>query len=251
MTKGAFRCRCGDRRALIGKDEFEQAVRDGVRDHLHGFIATGGAEVLDALVIEAAKPRGDGEPALKERLQDRRRKLDDPIGCLTPALKETLEPRILALREEIEGIEADLARARQTRIDGAHARALVVDLVEDAGRVGALLDAAAPSDARDLLRAIVQEVVIDPDKGEGEVTFHAIPRLAGAAGAADESRPGPDESGGPGHPSNAERTPPRDARVSSHIQMAGARLVAQKRTCRVRIIRKPWLLRSSPRRVAV
>lgn len=39
--------------------------------------------------------------------------------------------------------------------------------------------------ARDLLRAIVHEIVLDPDKSEGEITFHAIPRLRGAKRTGD------------------------------------------------------------------
>ena len=233
---------CG--RALVPKDEFENAVLDGVRDHLHQFITTDGAWLLEALVLEAANPRGAEatEKALKDRLADRRRNLDDAIGSITPALAPVLEPRILALRDEIAGIEADLGRARQERLDAEQAKALVANLVTDAGRIASLLGTATASETRDLLRAIVQEVVLDPEKGEGEITLYAMPRLGGGDG-------GPSGTRANGIATNAERTP-RNPGMSSHMYMAGARLVGRKRTCRVRVIRKPWMLRRLLRRVA-
>ena len=152
-------------------------------------------------------------------------------------MKDTLEPKIVALRDEVATIRADLKRARQARLDDAEAKALVAELVADSQRIGAVLGTATQAETRDLLRAIVQEVVLDPDKGEGEITFHAIPRLQ------EEKR----TSGVPG---NDERTRPSPS-MSSCIEMAGARLVGRKRTCRIGIVRKPWVLRRSPRRVAV
>jgi hypothetical protein len=79
--------------------------------------------------------------------------------------------------------------------------------------------------------------VLDPDKSEAEITFHGIPRL---------QRPKRTD----GISGNDERTGPSPS-MSSCIQMAGARLVGRKRTCRVRIVRKPWLLPRSRSRVAV
>jgi hypothetical protein len=110
------------------------------------------------------------------------------------------------------------------------AKALVDSLVTDAGRIGEVLKTATAADRRDLPRAIVHEVVLDTDKGEGEIAFHAIPRLVG-------------EKRTDGASGNDERTRPFEG-MSSHMQMAGARLVGGKRTCRVRIIRKPWLFRT-------
>ena len=226
-------------RALVRREEFERQLVDGAAEQIRAFVATGGSEILEALVLEAANPEGSasGERALKEKLADRERKLDDLIGCLTPALRESLESRILSLREQVAGIEADLDRARRARLDAAEARDLVADLVADAGRIGAVLVTATASETRELLRAIIQEVVVDPDKGEAEVTFHAIPRLRG-----------PKRTDGVSEDDKRTRPSPS---MSSCIQMAGARLVGPKRTCRVRIIRKPCLLRRHARRVAV
>jgi hypothetical protein len=134
-------------------------------------------------------------------------------------------------------------------VDVEPAHAMVARFVNDAGRIGSLLETASASDTRDLLRSIVQEVGIDPDKGETGITLYAMPRFGD----------GPAEAGGPGDggsvsssgaPTNEERTRPAKD-MSSHMYMAGARLVGRKRTCRIRVIRKPWLLHRSRRRVAV
>ena len=113
----------------------------------------------------------------------------------------------MALREEVAGIQADLDRARKARLDAADAKALVAGLVADAGRIGAVLATATASETRELLRAIVQEVIVDPDKGEAEITFHAVPRLQRSK-RTDET------------PGNDKRTRPFEG-MSSCIQMAG------------------------------
>jgi hypothetical protein len=108
--------------------------------------------------------------------------------------------------------------------------------VTDAGRISAVLGSATSAETRELLRSVIQEVVLDPDKSEGVITFHGIPR---------HQRPKRTD----GISGNDERTGPSPS-MSSCIQMAGARLVARKRTCRVRVIRKPWLFRRALRWVA-
>jgi hypothetical protein len=237
VRKGNAVCR----RALIAKNEFEQTVLGEAGAHLQRFVANGGAEVLEALILEAANPEGSGtsETALKEKLADRERRLNELIGCLTPTLAPALEPKIVALRAEVESVQADLEQARRTRLDAEQARAMVGSLVEDAARMGAVLGAATKADARDLLRALMHEIVVNPDAGEGEIEFHAIPRLQRSERT-------------DGCSGNDERTERPFEHLSSHYQMAGARLVGQKRTCRVRVVRKPWTFRRLlRRRVAV
>jgi hypothetical protein len=68
-------------------------------------------------------------------------------------------------------------------------------------------------ETRDLLRAIVQEVMLDPEKGEGEITLYAMPRLAGATEAGQERkrshRPKTKRGHGGGTPCRPKENMPR------------------------------------------
>jgi hypothetical protein len=92
---------------------------------------------------------------------------------------------------------------------------MVADLVVDAGRIASLLQTATASETRDLLRAIVQEVMVNPDTNEAAMTFFAIPKMPAEAGG-----PGRSAADANGIATNAERTP-GEPRMSSHMYMAG------------------------------
>jgi hypothetical protein len=83
----------------------------------------------------------------------------------------------LALGVEVEAIAADLERSRRMRLDAEQAKVLVAELVTHFERIGDVLGTATAAETRDLLRAIVQEIRLDPEGGEGEIAFFAIPRL--------------------------------------------------------------------------
>jgi hypothetical protein len=113
----------------------------------------------------------------------------------------------------------------------ASAETLVANLMEELGALTATLQTGSDQDRRDVVRALTDQILVNPDTGDVEVTFFAIPRL-----------PSPNE----------QRTDrPFESDLSSVSQMAGARLVGPKRTCWVRIVRKPWLLDHRRRRLAV
>jgi len=111
------------------------------------------------------------------------------------ALKNGAERDVNAISRRIE---SELGRVRQERLDAEQAKTLVADLVIDAARIGSLLQTATTSETRDLLRSIVQEVVVNPDTNEAEMTFFAIPRVGGTDGDR--------------HAEHGTRRPPRSVR---------------------------------------
>jgi site-specific DNA recombinase len=195
IAKGNAVCK----RALVSLAEFEATILDQVGAQIQEFLTTGGAPVLEALVAEAIKdaaPRDD-EKTLRERIRAYEKKIDELVQCLTPALAPTLEPKILALRQEADQARADVETLRHQAATIGSAETLVADLMRTLGGVAVTLQAGSPHDRRDVVRALTDQILVNPETGEVEVTFFAIPRL------------------------KAERTGRPMDRLSSVSQMAG------------------------------
>jgi hypothetical protein len=94
---------------------------------------------------------------------------------------------------------------------------LVGALVTDLGAVVRTIATATFHERRDIVRSLTQEIVLNPESGEGEVSFFGIPKVASSLCASGEGRnEGQERTEGS---TNEERTP-RYA-MSSRYQMAG------------------------------
>jgi hypothetical protein len=235
ITKGNGVCK----RALISRDEFETLVLQEVAAYVSAFLQTGGNVLLQELLADAlkqAEPQSD-EKTLRERLRATEAKINELVQCLTPALASTLEPKIVELRQQGEETRAALEAARATRATVTSAEGLVADLMRDLGQLGPTLTAGTFHDKRDVVRALTETILVNPETGEAELALFAIPRHVGQK-RTDE-------------PSNEKRTERPFEHLSSSYTMAGARLGARKSTFRARIIRRPWVFPlAPPRRVA-
>jgi DNA invertase Pin-like site-specific DNA recombinase len=178
ISKGNAVCK----RALIPLPEFDAAILEQAEAQIRDFLAGGGAPVLDALVAEAIResaPRDD-EKTLRDRIAAYERKIDELVQCLTPALAPTLEPKIVTLRQEADAARADVEALNHQTMTAASAEALVANLMEELGALTATLQTGSDHDRRDVVRALTDQILVNPDTGDVEVTFFAIPRLPSA-----------------------------------------------------------------------
>ncbi len=206
-------------RQLVGQDELEDIVMQMAEEHLHEFVSTGGAALLAGLVHDETSGSMSEEAALKARLGADRARLEQLVECLTPDLVATLEPKILALRRQVEDAEARLRDIDQFRVTQDQARRWVEELVRDAAQIGDLMRSGTRAERKAILRGLTQEIVLDPKSGKGEVAFYGIPRVAG----------------------QKKTTRSEDHVVSSLV--AGGGLFAEERTFEPGICRKAFGLR--------
>jgi hypothetical protein len=164
-------------RSLVSKEAFERLVVNAARKQLENLAGARGAPAdLNA------GPTGR-EPCRTEeitaQLSDRKRRLGELVDMLTPDLKDVLRPKILDLRAEIAGLEHDLDR-RPAIGTGRHdgARATAASIAAWADRANAMLGVTTSAAMiRAVLRAIVKQIVIDPETRRSRIEFRAIPDL--------------------------------------------------------------------------
>ena len=167
-------------RALVPKEEFEAVVLEAVTDEMTQFVKTGGAPILEALVLKEANDGigATSEAAIREKLAADTRRMQDLVACLTPALAPTLEPRIVELQARIDALSADLETLRKNRLSPRDAVRAVGAFVEDVRAISRLLATATVAERRDVLRAFISKITLDPEKGTAVVAMHGIPKLA-------------------------------------------------------------------------
>jgi hypothetical protein len=105
---GAYirRGNAGCPRALIGKKDLEDAVMQVAQEHVAAFVESGGEALLERLVTDASTATVSDEHALRARIDADRKRMDELVQCLTPALAPTLEASIVALKNRIDAGEA-------------------------------------------------------------------------------------------------------------------------------------------------
>ncbi len=190
VTKGNAVCN----RALVRQDAFEAAVTEEVARQVHGFVETGGADRLEALLDEAtqAAEAQAREKQLAETLRMRETKIEELVGCLSPALAPMLEPKILALRDEVEAVRLEMDGLRTKRLDVEQARDDVKRMVQGLEGVAQVLQSGTLLERREILRGLIQGIVLDPTTGAATITFFEVPRTpcmpAEDGGATSEGR---------------------------------------------------------------
>ena len=182
ITKGNAGCA----RCFVPQEEFEGVVMDEVAQHLERFVADGGREMLEEMVLDALQPAGvqKTEKSLRLAIENDRTRLDGLADSLTPALIPVLEPKILALRQKIADREAELEDRKEARVTEERARELVETVVGRLGGIGDLLRRGTLLEKRDVLRGVVQEITLDPENGVAELVVRRLPLLPGC----EESR---------------------------------------------------------------
>ncbi len=210
----------GCERHLVKQQELEEIVLDLAQEHLSEFISAGGAALLTQFIGDEVSTSTSEETALRARVDADRKKLDELIECLTPALAPSLEPKIVALRAQVEDAEGRLRVIERMRVTQDEARAWVDELTRDATALGDLMRSGTTSERRAILRGITQEIAIDPATGTGTIAFYAIPKVS-VESSGDEKRTSP---GG-------------DVLIS---RVAGGRLFAEQRTLEPGIWRKSF-----------
>ena len=82
------------------------------------------------------------------------------------------------LKREIEVGTAQLAELEALRVSAARTQDLVGATAVDADLVALTLTTATFLERRDVERALTHAIELDPDAGEGRITFFAIPGVA-------------------------------------------------------------------------
>jgi len=195
----------------------KDTVLRAVTEHLHDFVASNGAGMLEALVVEESQPERTEEclRRLRAKLDERKKRLDELIDTLTPALAPALEPKIVALRREVERIEVQIDQLEDARMSRAQAERLVRDVVDDLATMAKVIDEATPAEQRQVVCGLAHEIVLDPAAATGELVLRAIPDVGAMR---NEKSPRSHDRGlsalmaGARHPAPETRTPDHIAR---------------------------------------
>ncbi len=164
------------------------------------------------------------EKRLAETLRMRETKIEELVGCLSPALAPMLEPKILALRDEVEAVRLEMDALRTKRLDVEKARDDVKRMVQGLEGVPAVLGSGTLLERREILRGLIQGIVLDPATGAATITFFEVPRTP--------CRPGE----GGGATSEGRDVVPGNGKSTSHCDpcssysMAGASSSDPKKT---------------------
>ncbi len=172
------------RRTLLVKDEVEDSLITEVIEHIRSYLADGGAALLERMMGAEMKPKAD-RAALEARMVEAKKKLDDAVACLTPALASVLEPRIIELQREVETTRRALEELDHLATNERDLRQFVDDLLADLRRIESTIRTMPFLEKREIVRAITSGIVFDPNTGDAHVHFHAIPRGLGV----NEKRP--------------------------------------------------------------
>ncbi len=211
-------------RALVAKEDLEALVMDAMLERVGAFVTTGGADMVAALVSTQATTT-EAPTAMAERLKADKKRLNDLVGSLSPAMAPLLEPRILELQQSIQDGEQAMQAMKARVVDEARVKEAVADLVHDLGHIASTVRTAPFLEQREIVRSITSGVVVNPDAEEAVVRFHAVPQVA----AINEKRTG------------------REV-LSSHRSIAGDHLFSteSRNPLRIRRFLPPgWVLRRS------
>ena len=225
-------------RALVAKDEFEVTVVKEVGRYIQEFVSSGGAALLAGLLSEVARPEQAQarEKALRERLRELEAKQDELIQCLTPALAPVLEPKIVALKADADTARAELEATRASRLTAERAADLVAALGQGMEAAERVLQAGTLIERREILRGLIQRIVLDTAKDEAVITFFAVPKTPGPGGGGGTGAGGVRSAA----PSRNEKSTDLDD-LCSLYSMAGARSRTPERTISVRSTARGWL----------
>ncbi len=180
----------GCKRSLVPQKEFETVVADEASRRIEEYISGGGRETIEAMVKETVEPVAmkEREASLRGRLASTEKRIAELVDCIMPETAAALSTKIAALQRDAKAIKEELQRIREARCDMDELVKLVREIVKDLDGVKHVMEQGTLAERRDVLRALVQQIVYDPDTGEAVVTFFGLPRVGRADPLAAEGK---------------------------------------------------------------
>lgn len=101
------------------QDEFERLITDEATKYIADFVASGGSQIVEALVKDVADPAATRarENALRERLNGIDKRVAQLIDCIMPETAPTMNAKIAALNLESTSINEELDQLWKSRLD--------------------------------------------------------------------------------------------------------------------------------------
>jgi hypothetical protein len=168
----------GCKRALIRKQEIEDIVMQLAQQQVTDFVESKGAGMLAQLIEQESSVGVADDKALRARIAADRKRMDELVECLTPALASTLEGSIITLKNRIDAGEAKLADLDRLRMSQEEARVFVSQVVASATTLADAMSAGSPTEQKAILRGLVKEIELDPRTGKGTAVMYGIPLAA-------------------------------------------------------------------------
>jgi site-specific DNA recombinase len=186
-NKGAAVC---DNLRKVRRDRLEATVLDGLRHHLMD------PELFRDFCAEFAREinrqRGD-QAGRREQLAAEMRQIDRRLRRIIDAITEglparTLKDELLALERRQDQVKAELAAAPEPEQTRLHPGLAEVYHSKVAALHEALADEASRDEAFELIRSLIDKVVVTPAEGDLHIDLHG--ELAGILGLCREGRRG-------------------------------------------------------------
>jgi site-specific DNA recombinase len=186
-NKGAAVC---DNLRNVRRDRLEATVLDGLRHHLMDPNLF--REFCAEFTREINRQRGD-QAGRRERLAAELRQIERRLRRIVDAITEglparTLKDELLALEQRQDQLETELAAAPEAEPTRLHPNLAEIYRSKVAALHEALADEASRDEAFELIRSLIDKVVVTPTKGEMHIDLHG--ELAGILGLCREGRRG-------------------------------------------------------------
>ncbi|MFH0779054.1 MAG: recombinase family protein [Candidatus Eisenbacteria bacterium] len=167
---------------LLRWKETEDYVLERIGLRVERLLSQGGRKALREIIArelgrEAVAPRRE-----KEEIRGRLSKIDDDIerllASLTPAIKEIVEPKLVKLATEKKELERKLrekeAMPEESKMDPNE---LAGQIVEGISGFRELFEQGTLEEKKEFVRAFVEKLVVDADKGTGTLYIREFPPL--------------------------------------------------------------------------
>ena len=167
---------------LLRWKETEDYVLERIGLRVERLLSQGGRNTLRGIIARELGRKAVAPRKEKEKIRVRLSKISDDIerllASLTPAIKEIVEPKLVSLANEKTELERGLrekeAMPEESKMDPDE---LAGQIVEGISGFRELFEQGTLEEKKEFVRAFVEKLVVDPDKGTGTLYIREFPPL--------------------------------------------------------------------------
>lgn len=168
-------------RHLVGLEEIHKYVLSRIGLRVERFLSAGGREILRKMVAkELGATRKEPQQEAKEirhQLGMIEADLSRLVKSLTPENTKFVDPELQKLGKEKDEFEARLRKVEVVPDEQVNPDKLAEQIVRGLKSFGELFEQGTQEERKEFVRAFVEQLVVDPDRGKGTLYIREFPAL--------------------------------------------------------------------------
>jgi site-specific DNA recombinase len=168
-------------RVLVAQKVAEEYVLSRIRARVEKLLADAGRQRLrDAIAkeLQSSGPDARGEmPAIEARLKSINQNIDRLLDSITPVNNALIDKKLVELDSERKRLEEKHKELEAMPDEQVSPDEIVAEIVQGVLGFRELFEQGTLGEKKELVRAFVEKLVIDPDKGKGVLYIREFPAL--------------------------------------------------------------------------